>query len=73
MVHKRSILRRKVWCIWHFPNDGSDIPELFIPFINVDKIVTRNIGTFEPVMDALGIPMVSGSKDYKYFGNILNI
>ena len=55
------------------PNDGSDIPELFIPFINVDKIVTRNIGTFEPVMDALGIPMVSGSKDYKYFGNILNI
>ena len=55
------------------PNDGSGIPELFIPFINVDKIVTRNIGTFEPVMDALGIPMVSGSKDYKYFGNILNI
>ena len=55
------------------PNDGSDIPELFIPFINIDKIITRNIGTFEPVMDALGIPMTSGSKDYKYFGNILNI
>ena len=55
------------------PNDGSNIPELFIPFINTGKIITRNIGTFEPVMDALGVPMTAGSKDYKYFGNILNI
>lgn len=55
------------------PNDGSDIPKCIIPFINVDKIITRNIGTFEPVMKALNVPMVSGGNDYKYFGNTLDI
>lgn len=65
--------RKKGLVYLALPNDGSDIPKCIIPFINVDKIITRNIGTFEPVMKALNVPMVSGGNDYKYFGNTLDI
>lgn len=59
------------------PNDGSKIPGWARPFINVNKIVSRNIGTFDPVVTALGLPEIvgsgSGSDAIKHFSNILDI
>lgn len=57
------------------PNDGQPIPEWAIPFINVNKIVSRNIGTFDPVLTALGLPEAKGTSndEIKYFSNILDI
>ena len=55
------------------PNTGDDIPEMWWQFIDINKTVARNLGTFEPVMAALDIPMITSGKEYKYFGNILDI
>ena len=55
------------------PNTGDDIPEMWWEFIDINKTVARNLGTFEPVMAALNIPMITSGKEYKYFGNILDI
>lgn len=54
------------------PNDYEGIPEFIKPFINYDNIIARNIGTFLPIKDALGLPGVKG-KDKTYFSNIIDI
>ena len=54
------------------PNDGSSIPDWIQPFIDVDKIVARNIGTFRPILEALGFSSVSGGGN-DFFSNILSI
>lgn len=58
------------------PNNGEPIPEFIRPFIDVDKIISRNIGTFLPVKEALGF--VSGrvsksSNGLSYFTNVLDV
>ena len=55
------------------PNNGEPIPEFIRPFIDVDKIISRNIGTFLPVEEALGLVTGAGSQDLSYFTNILDI
>lgn len=57
------------------PNNGEPIPEIILPFIDVDRIITRNTGTFEPVLTALGLPFMSASSssNYRYFGSVLDI
>ena len=54
------------------PNDYEGIPEFIKPFINYDLIISRNIGTFLPIKDALGMPGVKG-KDKLYFSNIIDM
>lgn len=58
------------------PNDSSKVPEFFIPLIDVNKTLTRNLGTFDSIMQSLGVPMdklKKGSTTYKYYSNIIQI
>lgn len=55
------------------PNNGEPIPEFVRPFIDIDKIISRNIGTFLPVEEALGLVTGVGSQDLSYFTNILDV
>lgn len=58
------------------PNDRSKVPELFIPFIDVNKTLTRNLGTFDSIMRSLGVPMdelKKGSTVYKYYSNVIEV
>lgn len=55
------------------PNNGDPIPEFIRPFIDIDKIISRNIGTFLPVQEALGMIAGYGSQDKAYFTNILDV
>ena len=57
------------------PNNGEPIPEFIRPFVDIDKIISRNIGTFLPVKEALGfVPGVaSKSQGLSYFTNVLDI
>lgn len=55
------------------PNNGDPIPEFIRPFIDINKIVSRNIGTFLPVTEALGLMTGNGSQDLSYFTNILDV
>ena len=56
------------------PNDGSLIPEWVYQVIDTEKIVTRNTGTFYPVLSALSfITINTGSSGNTYSSNILNI
>lgn len=54
------------------PNDGSIIPEWAIPIIDEERIVARNIGTFSPILKALGFHTIT-SGDNEYASNILNV
>lgn len=57
------------------PNNGEPIPEFIRPFIDVDKIISRNIGTFLPVKEALGFVTGEASKSQglSYFTNVLDV
>lgn len=54
------------------PNDGSPIPEWVYPVLDVERIVTRNAGTFYPVLKALTFSTLKAG-DNEYFSNILNV
>jgi hypothetical protein len=54
------------------PNDGSKIPEWVYPVMDIERIVTRNTGTFYPVLTALNFTTIT-SGDNEYFSNILRI
>lgn len=55
------------------PNDYEGIPEFIKPFIDYDAIVSRNIGTFLPIQEALGLSTLLGSNDKSYFSNVIDI
>lgn len=54
------------------PNDESKIPEWVYPVIDEERIVTRNMGTFYPVLKALTFITISAG-DNMYSSNILNV
>jgi hypothetical protein len=54
------------------PNDDSKIPEWVYPVIDEERIVTRNSGTFYPVLKALTFITISAG-DNEYSSNILNV
>lgn len=54
------------------PNDGNKIPEWVMPVIDEERIVTRNSGTFYPVLKALTFITVKAG-DNEYASNILNV
>ena len=55
------------------PNDYERIPEFIKPFINYDLIISRNISTFLPIKDALGMPGIKGKDKKTYFSNIIDM
>ena len=58
------------------PNDGSRVPKMFLPLIDVNWTLTRNLGTFDSIMASLGVPMNElkrKNKCYKYYGNTLDV
>jgi hypothetical protein len=54
------------------PNDSSPIPEWVYPVIDTERIVTRNSGTFYPVLKALTFTTITAG-DNEYSSNILNV
>lgn len=55
------------------PNNGDPVPEFIRPFIDIDKIISRNIGTFLPVQEALGMVSGIGKQGLSYFTNVINV
>ena len=55
------------------PNNGDPVPEFIRPFIDIDKIISRNIGTFLPVQEALGMVSGVGKQGLSYFTNVINV
>lgn len=51
------------------PNSLDKIPDWIIPLIDYNYIVSRNLGTFKPILESLGLPPI-GSKSISYFSNI---
>lgn len=54
------------------PNDGSKIPDWVLEVMDTERIVTRNVGTFYPVLKALSFTTISAG-DNEYASNILDI
>lgn len=54
------------------PNDGSLIPEWVLEVVDTERIVTRNAGTFYPVLKALTFTTITAG-DNEYASNILDI
>jgi hypothetical protein len=54
------------------PNDGSPIPEWVSEVMDTERIVTRNVGTFYPVLKSLAFTTITAG-DNEYASNILNI
>ncbi|MCM1218676.1 MAG: hypothetical protein NC548_29665 [Lachnospiraceae bacterium] len=55
------------------PNNGDPIPEFLRPFLDVNKVETRNISMFSPILTALSLPMQAGNAKYSYFTNVLDV
>ena len=54
------------------PNDNTKIPEWVYPVLDEERIVTRNVGTFYPVVKSLSFITIS-TGDNEYASNILNV
>lgn len=54
------------------PNNGEPVPDWIIPILDIERIVTRNIGTFYSVLKSLTF-VTAKAGDNEYFTNILNI
>lgn len=57
------------------PDTLDKIPEMFLPFIQYESIVSRNMATFKSVRESLSFVDVSGTKSsgVSYFSNIIDI
>lgn len=59
------------------PNDNTPIPEWVYPVLDIERLVTRNTGTFYPVLKALSFITINtgntGSGGNEYSSNILNV
>jgi hypothetical protein len=54
------------------PNNGEPVPDFIKPFIDVNKVISRNIGTFKPITQALGFNTLT-TPNADFFSNILDI
>ena len=54
------------------PNDDSKIPEWVYPVLDTERIITRNTGTFYPVLRGLMFITINAG-DNEYASNILNV
>ena len=54
------------------PNDDSKIPEWVYPVLDEERIITRNTGTFYPVLRGLMFITIKAG-DNEYASNILNV
>lgn len=54
------------------PNGSEPIPDWVIPILDIERTVTRNIGTFYPVLKALTFVTVTAG-DNEYMTNILEV
>lgn len=55
------------------PNNTDPIPDWAIPFIDINKIISKNIGTFKPVTEALMFHTIKTSQETEFFSNIIDI
>ena len=55
------------------PNRDIDIPEWAIPYLDINKMVSKNINTFKPVTEALTFHTIKASSDTEFFSNIIDI
>lgn len=55
------------------PNRDIDIPEWTIPYLDINKMVSKNINTFKPVTEALTFHTIKASSDTEFFSNIIDI
>ena len=55
------------------PNTQEPIPEFLRTFLDINKVETRNISMFSPILTALSLPMQAGSSNYSYFTNVLDV
>lgn len=55
------------------PNGLDPIPDWAIPYIDINKIVSKNINTFKPVTEALRFHTIKASSDTEFFSNIIDI
>lgn len=55
------------------PNGLDPIPDWAIPYLDINKIVSKNINTFKPVTEALLFHTIKASSDTEFFSNIIDI
>lgn len=55
------------------PNNTDPIPEWVLPYVDINKIVSKNIGTFKPVTEALNFHTLKASQETEFFSNIIDI
>lgn len=55
------------------PNNTDPIPEWVLDFVDINKIVSKNIGTFKPVTEALNFHTLQASQETEFFSNIIDI
>lgn len=55
------------------PNNTDPIPEWAIPYVDINKIVSKNLGTFKPVTEALNFHTLKASQETEFFSNIIDI
>lgn len=55
------------------PNSTDPMPEWVLPYVDINKIVSKNIGTFKPVTEALNFHTLKASQETEFFSNIIDI
>lgn len=55
------------------PNNTDPIPDWVLPYVDINKIISKNIGTFKPVTEALTFHTLKTSQDTDFFSNIVDI
>lgn len=55
------------------PNSTDPIPDWVLPYIDINRIISKNIGTFKPVTEALLFHTLKASQETDFFSNIVDI
>lgn len=55
------------------PNNTDPMPDWVLPYVDINKIVSKNIGTFKPVTEALTFHTLKTSQETEFFSNIIDI
>lgn len=70
--HKEKSIASKGINVIAIPRNEERIPEWIIPYIDYETIVVDNISKFYPVLESIGIEIVSTSK-HSFFSNIIHV
>lgn len=54
------------------PKNVDKIPEWIIPYVDVDTIINDNLSVFNPVLESLGLKILSNTKG-DFYSNIISI